>query len=78
MGTASGDKQLCRAENFADFHPEMSRLSREIILGTVSDLFDEQAVLFKEKVNFKLAGGGGFLAHQGILIAYISCTFGFM
>ena len=34
-------------------------------MDVVSDLFDEPAVLFKEKINFKLPGGGGFLAHQG-------------
>ena len=29
-----------------------------------SELFGEPAVLFKEKINFKLAGSGAFAAHQ--------------
>ena len=30
----------------------------------MSDIFGEQAVLFKEKINYKLPGAGGFPAHQ--------------
>ena len=30
----------------------------------VSELFGEPAVLFKDKINFKLPGGDGFAAHQ--------------
>ncbi len=30
----------------------------------VSELMNETAVLFKEKINFKLPGGSGFAAHQ--------------
>jgi hypothetical protein len=43
----------------------MNFLSRKLISAAVSDLFGEPASLFKEKINFKLPGGGGFLAHQG-------------
>jgi predicted HD phosphohydrolase len=57
-------KQLCRAENFVDFHENMNLLSRKVVQDVVSGLFHEPAVLFKEKINFKLPGGGGFLAHQ--------------
>jgi ectoine hydroxylase-related dioxygenase (phytanoyl-CoA dioxygenase family) len=34
--------------------------------GRVAELFGEPAVLFKEKINFKLPGGGGFTPHQDI------------
>jgi ectoine hydroxylase-related dioxygenase (phytanoyl-CoA dioxygenase family) len=32
----------------------------------VSDLFGEPAVLFKDKINFKLPGGDGFKEHQDV------------
>ena len=32
--------------------------------GFASRLFGEPAVLFKDKINFKLPGGGGFKPHQ--------------
>jgi len=32
----------------------------------VGELFGEPAVLFKDKVNFKLPGGDGFKAHQDV------------
>ncbi len=58
-------RMLNRLENFAPYHTGFhdlfiaSRLEQ-----AVSDLFDEPAVLFKEKINFKLPGGGGFEPHQ--------------
>ena len=49
------DRQLCRIENFLDFHDGL----RELIngpktLNIVSQLMESPAVLFKEKINFKL------------------------
>jgi ectoine hydroxylase-related dioxygenase (phytanoyl-CoA dioxygenase family) len=32
----------------------------------VSELFGEEAVLFKDKINFKLPGGDGFKEHQDV------------
>ena len=63
-------RQLARAENFVNFHTGMNHISKDIISMAVSTLFGEQAVLFKEKINFKLPGGGGFLCHQDT-VAYI-------
>ena len=34
------------------------------MLDRVSQLMGEPAILFKEKINFKLSGGSGFAAHQ--------------
>ena len=34
------------------------------MLDRVSELMGERAMLFKEKINFKLPGGSGFAAHQ--------------
>jgi ectoine hydroxylase-related dioxygenase (phytanoyl-CoA dioxygenase family) len=54
-----------RIENFCPFHEGFDHLVRRgRLIGTVSRLFGEQAVLFKEKINFKMPGGAGFKAHQ--------------
>ncbi|KAL0480953.1 hypothetical protein AKO1_013613 [Acrasis kona] len=60
----SGDKIMCRSENFVNFHENMRNLAMNSILNVVSQLFGEKAVLFKEKINYKLPGGAGFAAHQ--------------
>ena len=35
-----------------------------LMAQAVGQLFGEESVLFKEKINFKLAGAAGFKAHQ--------------
>lgn len=60
----SGAKVLCRVENFADHHSSAGQFLRGPVLHVASQLYREPAVLFKEKVNFKMAGGAGFAAHQ--------------
>lgn len=60
----SSDKQLCRVENFVDYHAKMSEFCRGPLRHLCSQLFSEEAALFKEKINFKLPGGAGFAAHQ--------------
>ena len=59
-----GKRLLCRTENFLDYFPELDQLIRGKITSAVSELLAEPAVLFKEKMNFKLPGGAGFDAHQ--------------
>eukprot|EP01116_Phalansterium_solitarium_P003689 TRINITY_DN14511_c0_g1_i1.p1 TRINITY_DN14511_c0_g1~~TRINITY_DN14511_c0_g1_i1.p1 ORF type:complete len:272 (+),score=67.70 TRINITY_DN14511_c0_g1_i1:214-1029(+) len=59
-----GVRQLCRTENILDFHEGLNALIRGKITSAVSDAVGEQAVLFKEKINFKLPGGAGFDPHQ--------------
>jgi hypothetical protein len=58
---------LCRIENFVPFHEGFSKLitARRMQLA-VSELFGEQAVLFKDKINFKMPGGDGFKEHQDV------------
>jgi len=56
-------KQPCRVENFVGLHQgwaEVSQMCQDIC----GQLFREEAVLFKDKLNFKLPGGGGFKPHQ--------------
>jgi hypothetical protein len=60
-----GKRLLNRIENFAPYRAELAALlSGERLLGAMAGLFGEPAVLFKDKINFKLPGGGGFEAHQ--------------
>lgn len=62
--TNPDEKLLCRIENFANYHNEIGVLTKDWVLNLVSQLFQESAVLLKEKINFKLPGGAGFSCHQ--------------
>jgi len=65
--TEPGKRLLNRLENFAPYHESFDGLFKgPKMLGAVSQLFGEQAVLFKEKINFKLAGADGFKVHQDV------------
>ena len=56
---------LQRIENFCPFHAGFASLcGGDKLRGVVSRLFGEPAVLFKDKINFKLPGGDGFKPHQ--------------
>ena len=56
---------LSRIENFCPYHEGLNNLiNGEEILQKVSELFGEPAILFKEKVNFKMPGSNGFTPHQ--------------
>jgi ectoine hydroxylase-related dioxygenase (phytanoyl-CoA dioxygenase family) len=60
-----GRRLINRIENFYPYHPGFKALfDGDKLLGRVSDLFGEPAVLFKDKINFKMAGGDGFKPHQ--------------
>ncbi|KAL5328080.1 hypothetical protein ACEPPN_005788 [Leptodophora sp. 'Broadleaf-Isolate-01'] len=61
---ASGDRVLCRTENFANTHSEFGALLRgPKLLGILEQLNGDEMLLFKEKINFKFAGSGGFQPH---------------
>jgi 2-aminoethylphosphonate dioxygenase len=54
-----------RIENFCPFHQGFDRLIRHSALARWSEgLLQGPAVLFKDKINFKMAGAPGFKAHQ--------------
>lgn len=62
-----GSRIISRIEDFVSFHKGFAELiTRKRMQQAVSDLFDEQAVLFKDKINFKLPGGDGFKEHQDV------------
>jgi hypothetical protein len=65
--TAGGERILNRVENVLPYHAGFRRLATGPVLqGACGQLFGEPAVLFKDKINFKLPGGGGFEAHQDV------------
>ncbi len=63
----SGKRILSRMEDIEPFHQGFSDL---FVSGEIqqicSQLFDDEAVLFKDKINFKMPGGDGFKAHQDV------------
>ncbi|MGI8756276.1 MAG: phytanoyl-CoA dioxygenase family protein [Acidimicrobiales bacterium] len=62
--TDDGPK-LCRSENLVPFHRGLAALlTTGPLLRTAGALLGEPAVLYKDKVNYKLPGGGGYAPHQ--------------
>jgi 2-aminoethylphosphonate dioxygenase len=60
-----GRRVIQRIENFCPFHGEFEQLVQHGALPRwTGALLGGPAVLFKDKINFKLPGGGGFKAHQ--------------
>jgi len=76
--TDDGPK-LCRSENIIPFHAGIrDLLTTGSMLDTASALLGEPAVLYKEKVNYKLAGGAGYAPHQDapaypFIDSHVSC-----
>jgi 2-aminoethylphosphonate dioxygenase len=61
----SNTRIIQRIENFCPYHAGIDALIRGGRLQrAVEQLFGCPAVLFKEKINFKMPGGGGFEPHQ--------------
>ena len=61
----SKDRMLCRIEYFLSFHDGWRGVILDPrLMDILGALFKEPAVLFKEKLNYKLPGGNGFTAHQ--------------
>ena len=62
--TDSGPR-LCRTENLVPYHAELrALLTAGAMVDTASALLGEPAVLYKEKINYKAAGGAGYAPHQ--------------
>ena len=61
------ERVLSRIENFCPYHKEFKRLLGDgRVMACIDALFDEPAVLFKDKINYKMPGGDGFKAHQDV------------
>lgn len=65
----AGDKSriISRIENFIPYHEDFRQLiTKRRMQQAVGELFGTQAILFKDKINFKLPGGDGFKEHQDV------------
>ena len=58
-----GRDLISRIEKISPFHSGFADLS-QVLAAPVGQLLGEDAVLFKEKINFKMPGGDGFKPHQ--------------
>ena len=57
--------QCCRVEHFLEDAPRLQEvLAGNKMMGCVAQCLEAPGILFKEKINLKLAGGQGFAAHQ--------------
>lgn len=61
--TEPGRDLISRIENIAPHHDGYAALARALE-APAGQLMGEPAVLFKEKINFKMPGGDGFKPHQ--------------
>lgn len=62
--TDNGPK-IARSEDFFNSHPVLrALLTAEALTAPLAQLLGEPPVLFKEKINYKHAGGAGFAPHQ--------------
>lgn len=63
--STSEGARLSRSENFVPYHTDIrNTVTSGKVLDVVSELMTEPAVLYKEKINYKYSGGGGYAAHQ--------------
>ncbi len=64
---ASKGRVLSRIEKFIEYDEVLRGVTEdECLIQVLNQLLGEEAILFKEKVNFKLPGGRGFEPHQDI------------
>jgi hypothetical protein len=61
---APTERIVQRIEYFCGYHPQFDRFVNGELKDAVARLLGEPAILFKEKINFKLPGGAGFEPHQ--------------
>lgn len=56
---------LCRTENMVPHHAGLrSMLCSGLLVDVAAAILGEPAVLYKDKLNYKLPGGAGYSAHQ--------------
>lgn len=60
----NGKKVISRYEYFYHFHEGLKGMVEGKLGAAVADLCGEPVVVFKDKINFKMAGGIGYAPHQ--------------
>ena len=61
--------RICRTENVSVCHAGIASLVTGVLQACATDSLGEPAVAFKDKLNYKQAGGAGYSTHQD-LVAY--------
>ena len=62
-----GTRVVQRIEDVTPFHGGFKDMfTAGPMVDAVAELFGEPALLFKDKINFKMPGGDGFKAHQDV------------
>ena len=59
-----GSINICRVENYCKTHKGWGDICFGVVEDMVSQCYRSEAILFKDKMNFKGPGGGNFLCHQ--------------
>ena len=61
------ERILNRIEKSVDYHPEFQKLANsKKVLSAMEDLMGGPCILFKDKINFKRPGAGGYRPHQDV------------
>lgn len=61
----TGEKYIEKFDPLVDISPVFKSLARdERILGPLKEIYDDQALLFKDKLIFKMPGVAGYTMHQ--------------
>jgi len=69
----NGNRILNRVENYIPYHDglqEMFNASGSKVMRMLHQLQGGKCVLYKDKINMKLPGGGGFEPHQDVLAGW--------
>lgn len=76
---ADGSNILNRVENFIPYHKGLNDLfNGSKVLDMMDTIMGGPVLLYKDKINMKLPGGGGFEPHQDILAGWGSYGNGHM
>lgn len=62
--TRNNKRLLSRMENIIDYHSELKGFEAMVLRPIATRFMNDDVSLFKEKINFKLPGGGAFAHHQ--------------
>ena len=80
-GETVGKRFLDRLENFVDFHEGWANLflvkESKLVRATTELFGGEEAILWKEKLNFKKPGSSGFAPHQDAQVFLLKIFFFF-
>jgi len=69
--SVNGAKILNRVENYIPYHPGLKEMfNGPKAMGILHQLLGGPCVLYKDKINMKLPGGGGFEPHQDVLAGW--------